>query len=322
VTPVCVPASGSTFPVGRTTVTCAAKDARNNASTVTFAVTVTPPPNTPPVVTVPANITVEATGASGAKVTFTATATDTQDGARPVTCTPASGTIFPLGTKTVSCKATDAGGLTTTATFTVTVKDSKGPTFCDVPGTIKAYATSTAGAKVTYGLPHANDAVDGARPVVCAPASGSQFPLNKTVVTCTASDKAGNKATTSFTVWVTYQAPTDGSFFLVPIRSNGSSIFKIGRPVPVRFKLTGASAGITNLTAKLAVTKLSNTVQGSVVDTSEETVDDTNFTFAFRPLLKFYAYRWKTRDQSQGTFRLTADLGDGVVHQVNVSLRP
>jgi hypothetical protein len=122
-------------------------------------------------------------------------------------------------------------------------------------------------------------------------------------------------------VWVQYQAPTDGTFFLFPIRANGSSIFHVGRPVPVRFKLTGASAGITNLVAKLIVTKISSTVQGSAEDTSDETVDDTDFVFKFRPQLKFYAYRWRTSDQTQGTYQLKADLGDQVLHQVNVSLK-
>jgi hypothetical protein len=322
ITPTCVPPSGSTFPLGTTPVNCTASDAAGNAAVPgSFTVTVINP-NTPPVVTVPANLKVEATGPSGAKVTFTATATDAQDGTLTPTCTLASGTTFAIGTTTVTCTANDSGGLSGAASFTVTVTDTKGPTFSNVPGTITAYATTASGAKVSYTKPNANDTVDGARPVTCTPTSGSQFPVYKTTVTCTASDTRGNTNTATFTVWVTYQAPTDGTFFLFPIRSNGSSIFRIGRPVPVRFKLTGASHNITNLVAKLTVTKISNAIQGTAFDTSDETVDDTDFIFKYRPILMFYAYRWKTRDQTQGTFQLKADLGDGVVHQVNVSLKP
>jgi hypothetical protein len=83
--------------------------------------TCTPPGQTPPVVTVPANITTAATSASGAVVTYTATANDAQDGPLPPTCSPSSGSTFPVGTTTVTCTATDSGGLTGTATFTVTV---------------------------------------------------------------------------------------------------------------------------------------------------------------------------------------------------------
>jgi len=142
-----------------------------------------------------------------------------------------------------------------------------------------------------------------------------------TTVNCSASDLSGNTATATFLVWVQYQAPSDGTFFLKPIRPNGSSVFRIGRPVPVRFKLTGASAGITNLSARLVVTKISDAVQGTAEDTSDETDDDTDFLFKYRPVLKFYSYRWKTRDQMQGTYLLRAELGDGVVHEIKVSLR-
>src|SRR5678815_3263159 len=38
--------------------------------------------------------------------------------------------------------------------------------------------------------------------VVCAPPSGSCFPVGVTTVTCTATDQAGNTATCSFTVTV------------------------------------------------------------------------------------------------------------------------
>jgi hypothetical protein len=80
-----------------------------------------PPDTTNPVVTVPANITTPATGPSGAVVTYTATANDDRDGPLTPTCTPASGSTFPVGTTTVTCTATDAAGNTGTASFTVTV---------------------------------------------------------------------------------------------------------------------------------------------------------------------------------------------------------
>jgi hypothetical protein len=44
VAPTCAPASGAVFPVGTTTVTCTARDARGNQSSETFTVTVTPFP--------------------------------------------------------------------------------------------------------------------------------------------------------------------------------------------------------------------------------------------------------------------------------------
>jgi predicted outer membrane repeat protein len=80
------------------------------------------PDTVPPVVTVPANKTVDATGPGGAIVMFTASAVDDVDGPLPVTCTPASGSTFPVGVTTVTCTATDASGNVGSASFTVTVR--------------------------------------------------------------------------------------------------------------------------------------------------------------------------------------------------------
>src|SRR5204862_1157155 len=80
-----------------------------------------------PVVTVPANATVEATSTTGAVFSFTATATDLVDGPRPVTCTPASGATFPLGPTTVTCTATDAKGNHGTASIAGASGGATGP---------------------------------------------------------------------------------------------------------------------------------------------------------------------------------------------------
>ena len=68
----CSPASGTTFALGTTTVTCSATDAAGNTGTNTFTVEVQDV--TKPIVTVPADQTVEATGANGATVTYAGSA--------------------------------------------------------------------------------------------------------------------------------------------------------------------------------------------------------------------------------------------------------
>jgi hypothetical protein len=83
----------------------------------------TPRGEIPPVITV-APLTVDATGPSGALVSYTPTATDDLDGARPVSCSPAGGSRFAIGTATVACSASDAGGNTANATFTVKVRSA------------------------------------------------------------------------------------------------------------------------------------------------------------------------------------------------------
>jgi len=123
----CDPVSGSTFLIGTTNVLCTATDAHFNVGAANFYVTVGAD-TTPPTLNLPANITAEATSASGAVVTFTATAVDDVDGTVPVACTPASGSLFALGTTTVNCTATDQAGNVANGYFTVTVGDSTPPT--------------------------------------------------------------------------------------------------------------------------------------------------------------------------------------------------
>jgi hypothetical protein len=80
-----------------------------------------------PVVSVPANITVEATNAAGNVVNFSVTANDAEDGALTPDVTPASGSTFPLGTNLVSASAADSGGLSATNTFLIIVRDTTPP---------------------------------------------------------------------------------------------------------------------------------------------------------------------------------------------------
>jgi hypothetical protein len=82
----------------------------------------TPRGTTPPVITVPPDMTVDATGPAGAAVGYIATATDDLDPDPPVLCTPAAESVFAIGATTVACSATDAGANTANASFLVTVR--------------------------------------------------------------------------------------------------------------------------------------------------------------------------------------------------------
>ena len=200
----CTPSSGSVFPIGVTTVVCVSGDTHQNLSASYFDVTVSLD-TTPPVLTLPGTITREATSPDGATVSFVATANDDVDGDRPVGCTPASGSLFALGTTTVVCSASDTSGNTTSGSFLVVVQDTTAPALT-LPSQVTAEATSPSGAVVTY-VTLATDIVDGDRPVGCAPPSGSVFPLGTTTVGCSSSDTRGNTASGSFDVIVEDTTP-------------------------------------------------------------------------------------------------------------------
>ncbi|MBI3949178.1 MAG: HYR domain-containing protein [Acidobacteria bacterium] len=207
VTVSCSPASGTCFAVGTTTVTCTATDASGNTATCSFTVTVTD--TEPPVATCPANITQGTDpGVCNAVVSFTATVTDNCPGAT-ISCTPPSGSTFPLGTTTVTCTATDAADNTATCSFTVTVFDDEAPVLTCPANITQANDPGQCGAVVTYTPATATDNCDTGVAVTCTPASGSFFPVGTTTVTCSATDTAGNTGTCSFTVTVNdTEAPT------------------------------------------------------------------------------------------------------------------
>ena len=80
-----------------------------------------PPGVTPPVVTVPFDVLVEATGPAGATVNFVASAVDWRGAILTTTCMPPSGSQFAIGQTVVTCSATDSNGLTSSKTFNVKV---------------------------------------------------------------------------------------------------------------------------------------------------------------------------------------------------------
>jgi hypothetical protein len=135
------------------------------------------------------------------------TATDSEDGGLEdgqlsVSCTPAVGSVLPVGSNTVSCTAIDSDGLTATASGTITVTDTMPPLISGMPDNQALEATGAGGAVANWTMPTANDVVDGPVAVECAPGSGSTFALGTTTVTCTATDSENNTASQSFDVTV------------------------------------------------------------------------------------------------------------------------
>ena len=125
-TVVCVPPAGTVFPLGPAQITCTASDDFGNTTVATRSFTVTD--TVAPVLSV-SSVTVEATSAAGAVVALPVTATDSVDATPTITCTPASGSTFPIGVTPVSCVAVDDSGNTSAAaTLTVTVRDTLAPT--------------------------------------------------------------------------------------------------------------------------------------------------------------------------------------------------
>jgi Domain of unknown function (DUF5011)/HYR domain/Domain of unknown function DUF11 len=195
--------SGTTFPVGTTTVTATATDAAGHTATCTFTVTVAASDCT---IACPSNITqAPDAGQNGAIVNYAPATTTGTCGT--ITYSKDSGSFFSLGTTTVT--ATAQGGETCSFTVTVTT-DTTPPTITCPNDIVQAASSGTCQANVSPGTPTAND--DNPGVTVSSARSdgqplGAPFPVGETVITWTATDAAGNTASCTQSVKITENVP-------------------------------------------------------------------------------------------------------------------
>jgi subtilisin-like proprotein convertase family protein len=126
----------------------------------------------------------------------------TTAGTCTITCTPVSGSFFPVGTTTVTCQNT---GGTPSCTFTITVNDTQPPSMTCPANISVANNPNQCGAVVNYPPPTITDNCPGSFTATCNPASGSFFPVGTTTVTC--SVDGGGGSTCTFTVTVNDAQP-------------------------------------------------------------------------------------------------------------------
>jgi hypothetical protein len=201
------------YTVGTTIVSCLATDAAGNTGTEEFDITVTvttPVDTTPPIVLVPDDIYRVSTDGLAVSVTFSVSATDNIGVVSGPTCDPASNSAFSVGTKTVSCLATDAAGNTGTEEFditvTVTTPVDTTPPIVLVPDDIYRVSTDGLAVSVTFSV-SATDNIGVVSGPTCDPASNSAFSVGTKTVSCSATDAAGNTGIESFDIIVTDTTP-------------------------------------------------------------------------------------------------------------------
>ncbi len=144
---------------------------------------------TPPVLTAPLDITVEASGPLTSVVIGTATATDLVDGS--ITPTSNAPAAYPLGATVVTWTACDVAGNCSTASQNINVVDTTAPALT-VPGPVSVEATGPA-TIVALGSATATDLVDGV--IAVSNDAPATFPVATTVVNYSVTDVAGNTST-------------------------------------------------------------------------------------------------------------------------------
>lgn len=120
-TPTCAPASGSTFPLGTTTVHCTVTDDGGLKDAGSFEVRVGDTTD-PKLFGMPADQDVTTGDPTGTTLRYDApTARDLADASPSVECAPATGSHIKVGTTDVTCTARDATGNHVSGTFSVNV---------------------------------------------------------------------------------------------------------------------------------------------------------------------------------------------------------
>jgi hypothetical protein len=124
--PTCSPRSGSFFTLGEQTVKCTVKDSAGNIEEGTTTVRVTRQPDTtPPRILGKRTVRAPAPDGDPVEVTFKLVGRDDRDGRVPVTCSPESRSIFPIGTTRVVCTARDSAGNEAEVKVRVVVEDTR-----------------------------------------------------------------------------------------------------------------------------------------------------------------------------------------------------
>lgn len=271
----------ASFNPGRHTVQFTVNDGVTSGS---FTTIVNVTDDQPPVLNVPANMTVpSAPGRGNATVTYEVTATDDFPGVTVISL-PGPGSTFPIGTTTVTATAVDAAGHRVQKSFTITVIDAMPPSILCPSDILKLTDPGKSNAVVHFSV-NATDNLPGAA-VSCSPASGSTFQLGITTVVCSARDARGNRSSCMFTVTIidreapTLVLPPDLTLqndpneetrvvnYEVEVRDNapGASVFCFppsGSAFPIgttNVLCIGSDASGNNVTNSFAVTifKLSN----------------------------------------------------------------
>lgn len=301
----CSPSSGSTFGLGPTTVDCEATDGSNNTARGSFTVTVKD--TTAPKLTLPADITKEATGPNGNEVTYSASATDAVDPSVAVSCTPNSGSMFAIDTTTVNCEATDAAGNKATGSFTIKVQDTTAPTNIQFVGNISDNDPFFFGDVPAAPTCTADDSGSGIQGCVV---TGYSTAVGTHTLTATATDKAGNKSTKTLSYTV---KPYTFNGFYQPVNMGGTlNTVKGGSTVPLKFELF---KGATELTS---TSYINQPLQTQKVNCTTGTTEDTIELLATGDTsLRYdstggqYIYNWKTPTGADSCYKVTVSATDG-----------
>jgi uncharacterized repeat protein (TIGR01451 family) len=270
---VCSPASGSTFPVGETIVTCTGIAGINCSFTVT--VTETVPPT---ITTCASNKTIQAAAECMAEMPDLTGEVVASDNCSPVTVvqSPPEGVLVGLGDTDVTIRVSDSSGNEATCMVRVRVVDTTPPDItCPANINTDDNAPGVCGAILNPGTATATDNCSVASVVGTRSDNASLnalYPIGQTIITWKATDANGNMATCQQTVTITNPAP---AVTITGPLTGG--LFQINTPVPLTGTFTD-NLGDTH-TAQWMFDDITQSV--AVVEPTASTNGTANLNFTF-----------------------------------------
>jgi hypothetical protein len=194
-------------------------------------------------------------------------------------------------------------------TLTVTAPVVDEPTLTAPALTLPGdFTVEAAGSTTVVSFDASAEDENGPVDVTCDPASGSAFALGTTTVNCSATNGAG-ETKGSFKVHVRYA----WSGILQPINANDTSVFKAGSTIPVKFRLTGASAGHATAVATIAFVKVADDVYpvGGVDENVIAATPTEGVQFRYDTTDEQYIYNYRTSKGDNGQYRFHVTFDDG-----------
>jgi hypothetical protein len=136
--------------------------------------------------------------------------------------------------------------------------------------------------------------------------------------TVNAADIASNTATQTAYYTITY----DFLGILPPVRMDGSSIFKLGSTIPVKFRIADANGNyVSTAVANLTYQKITDNILGTVEEAISTSAASEGNAFRYDSTDNLYIFNLGTTGMDTGTYQLNINLDDGTVKTVRISLK-
>lgn len=168
---------------------------------------------------------------------------------------------------------------------------------------------------------YSSDSVSGIATAIGTYQNGSTINTNSVGqknFTVSATDNAGNTITKSVTYYIHYNFIG----YLDPIKMDGSSVFKLGNTIQIKFQLKDANGNyVTNAVARLNFSKVSSTVSGTYLEPSTNDIGSIGDVFIYNSTGRDYIYKLASKNMSIGTWKIKAYIDDGSSYAGNISIK-